>query len=189
MKFWSRYNAFFIAATYLDPTYRFMSFISDSHKRNEYITNAKHYINSFWLRLQETAADQLETNVTNTSRPSTDVTTSRRTSTGTCTSITSTSNTRPIDRFIPRRVLMRHNQGFLSTLAPSNVECVQLEFRNELDAYERINYAPYETIRDKMKAPLDFFRKYLESIPKLCRVARCILSVPASSVPSISLNF
>ena len=82
--------------------------------------------------------------------------------------------------------------GFLGQLSKKSSHQITLpcdrDLNNELEYYESLNATDVdETMLGQIKRPLNFFKKHCDDLPKLARVARIIMCVPSTSVPSESL--
>lgn len=101
-------------------------------------------------------------------------------------------NKTPSTSYVSRRDKLRLKSGFLGQLSKKSSHQITLpcdrDLNNELEYYESLNATDVdETMLGQIKRPLNFFKKQCDDLPKLARVARIIMCVPSTSVPSESL--
>lgn len=199
-----RCNGFFLAATYLDIQYRDMKFIKAtddsieatilaSEKRFEAIESAKRFITRIATEFPAKISNQQKNSMPSTSSDSIETPPGSVASTSSDARSNDNANLQNSE-YMSRRLKKKFKCGFLSKLITvSQQPTVSTKVNNlvnEFENYEKLannrNFND-ENARDSQQRPLYFFNTYKNQLPELSRLARIILSVPTTSVPSESL--
>lgn len=182
----------YIASTVLNWKYKNLKFIKDDAERIMYLNRAKKYLTNFNNKCENTSLSR-SPEPSFTSLNTQPQSSSSSSSSMSENSILSSSDNTPVSvnqsRKTSRRLTINRKNNFLEMLSDpidSAQSVDQLQFADELNEYLNCT----KTISSNCQLnenSLKFFDEFKSLFPRVAKIAKILLCIPASSVPAESL--